>query len=71
MNTVTIQSDTYPNCRTDVCVYEVRCPGGTVILRVESGATALQTYATRAELRELGEMLLRCADEGEVLEVAA
>lgn len=38
---------------------------------VRTGAAWLQTYATRDELRALGEMLLRRANANEVLEVAA
>lgn len=38
---------------------------------IRTGAVALQTYATRDELRALGEMLLRHASDNEVMEVAA
>lgn len=70
--TTVIKSDVYPQCATKIRVesWEGR-RGNTVPLIVSSGAVRLQTYATRDELRALGEMLLRHADEGEVLEVAA
>jgi hypothetical protein len=43
---------------------------GFITVVIETGAARLQTYATRDELRELGEMLLRHANANEVLEVA-
>ena len=68
---VTIKSAIYPTCRTAVEVATVPGDGGTIILRIGTGAASLQTYATRAELRRLGEMLLRHANENEMLQVAA
>jgi hypothetical protein len=70
-NRAVIASAMHPACRTQVCVYpDVRLDDGCVAIRIDTGAAALQTYATRDELRALGEMLLRHADENEVLEVA-
>ena len=70
-NEVVIQSALYPNCSTRIHVSVVPGDGGTVILCVGTGAMSLQTYATRDELRRLGEMLLRHANENETLQVAA
>ena len=67
---VHIASERFPNCGVTVRVSEARADDGTFILCIDSGAASLQTYATRDELRALGEMLLRVADEGEVLDVA-
>ena len=74
--TTVIKPDFYPHCETEIRVESWEGRGGsrrgnTVPLIVSTGAVRLQTYATRDELRALGEMLLRHADEGEVLEVAA
>ena len=71
MNNVVIQSETYPRCSTSVHVSDVPGTDGTIILCIGTGGMSLQTYATRDELRALGEMLLRHANENEVLEVAA
>ena len=68
VNRVTIESLRYPHCRADVEVAGKSKAG--IVLTVRSGACYMQTYATHAELQALGEMLLRHADEGEVLEVA-
>ena len=69
--TTVIKPDFYPHCETEIRVESWEGRGAMVPLIVSSGAMRLQTYATRDELRALGEMLLRHADEGEVLEVAA
>ena len=68
---VVIASAPYPNCRTAVDVSTVPGTDETVILVIRTGAASLQTYATRAELRRLGELLLRHANENETLEVTA
>jgi hypothetical protein len=71
-NRAVIASAMYPACRTQVRVCpEVRLDDGCIALCVDTGASTLQTYATRDELRALGEMLLRYANENEVMEVAA
>ena len=70
-NEVVIQSALYPNCSTSIHVSQVQGIDGTIILCAETGAMSLQTYATREELRQLGELLLRHANENETLEVAA
>lgn len=69
--TTVIKSDAYPHCETEIRVESWEGRWAIVPLIVSSGAMRLQTYATRDELRALGEMLLRHADEGKVLEVAA
>jgi hypothetical protein len=71
MNHVVIQSDPYPSCSTSVQVSGVTGAEDTVILVIRTGAASLQTYATRAELRLLGELLLRHANENETLQVTA
>ena len=72
MNRVVIESASYPNCRVEFEIaYTVKTTDEITVLSIRSGAVRLQTYATRDELRALGEMLLRHADEGEVLEVVA
>jgi hypothetical protein len=48
----------------------LRREGCQLTLVVRTGAACLQTYATRDELRALGEMLLRHANANEVLEVS-
>lgn len=62
-------------CETSFDVSEsgptLRSEGVQFTFIVRTGAASLQTYATRDELRALGEMLLRHANENEVLEVAA
>ena len=71
MNHVVIKSDPCPHCSTSVHVSDATGVEDTVILVISTGAASLQTYATRAELRRLGELLLRHANENETLEVAA
>ena len=71
MNHVVIQSDPYPHCSTSVHVSDATGVEDTVILVISTGAASLQTYATRAELRRLGELLLRHANENETLQVTA
>ena len=70
-NRVVIQSEIYPRCSATFEVSSVPGTGGTIILCAETGAMSLQTYATREELRQLGELLLRHANENETLVVAA
>ena len=70
-NEVIIQSEPYPQCSTTVRVSEVPGIDGTIVLCIGTGAASLQTYATRDELRRLGEMLLRHANENETLQVTA
>jgi hypothetical protein len=67
---MTIASETFPHCKTQVTVHSDLCDDKTLCLCIDTGAAYLQTYATRDELRELGEMLLRHANANEVLEVA-
>ena len=57
---------TYSWCETSFRVSTVSPPeGADFTFCVGTGAMTLQTYATRDELRALGEMLLRHAnDEG-------
>ena len=69
MNRVTIGSAPYPECATQFRV-QLMSVGGQALV-ISTGAVTLQTYPTRAELRALGEMLLRHANGNEVLEVAA
>ena len=69
-NEVTIHSDYFPTCLASVRVGRMT-DDGRIMLCVYSGATHLQTYATRDELRELGEMLLAHAGADEVMDVAA
>ena len=71
MNHVVIQSDPYPRCSTSVQVSDVTGAEDTVVLVIRTGAASLQTYATRDELRALGELLLRHANENETLQVTA
>ena len=70
-NEVTIRCAPFEPCRTTVRISPVEGVDGTLILCVVTGAMNLQTYATRDELRALGEMLIQHADAGEVLEVGA
>ena len=69
MNRVTIGAVPYSECATQFRVQLMS--GGGQALVISTGAVTLQTYATRSELRDLGEMLLRHANENEMLEVAA
>ena len=57
-NEVTIESGTYPHCSTVVRVSDELVIDGRIVLCISTGAAHLQTYATRDELRALGEMLL-------------
>lgn len=69
---VTIESDWYPPAKTCVRLGVTRPAGPDIIpLIVETGGMAAYSYATRDELRALGEMLIQHADAGEVMEVAA
>lgn len=70
-NEVTLYSDHFPACKTSFCVAEQLSEDGRFVVCVDTGAAYLQTYATRDELRALGEMLIQHADAGEVLEVGA
>ena len=69
---VEIESAFFPNCRSRIGVSldgnaDPNMP--PIILTVYSGACHVQTYATRDELRRLAELMLRVANENEVLEV--
>ena len=65
MNEVTFYPP-YKWCKTNFRVSAAQPPDGAdFTVCIGTGAATLQTYATRDELRALGEMLLRHAnDEG-------
>ena len=71
---VSIKSMMYPWCATEVSIRSPNDPIDSslpVTLTVRTGASYLQTYATREEIRKLAEMLLEHANENEVMEVWA
>lgn len=65
----------FPDCAATVQVnnhdHLEGMPGGVLTLTVRTGGATLQTYATPDELRALGELLRRSADEYEAREVKA
>ena len=61
----------FPWCKTEFAVSPSGVEGAHATIAIRTGACTLQTYATRAELRRLGELLLRHANENETLEVTA
>lgn len=71
MSAVTVGLEPFPETATRFRVQAVEGIGPRVALVMSSGGATLQTYATRDELRALGEMLLQHANENEVLEVDA